>query len=57
MFQQYSGGIYSSKECNPNDLDHAILVVGYGGSGNESYWLIKNRYRDYNEKYRFNDKF
>jgi len=41
----YSSGVYYEPECGngPNDLDHAVLAVGYGTSAdNEPYWIIKN---------------
>jgi len=25
-----------------DDVDHGVLVVGYGQEGDEPYWLIKN---------------
>jgi len=40
-FMFYSSGIYSDPNCNPNDLDHALLVVGYGTSGSD-YWIAQN---------------
>ncbi|CAI9087270.1 OLC1v1021304C1 [Oldenlandia corymbosa var. corymbosa] len=42
-FQLYTGGIYDG-ECsnNPNDIDHAVLIVGYGSEGGEDYWIVKN---------------
>ncbi|XAR59252.1 Zingipain [Bertholletia excelsa] len=42
-FQLYTGGIYDG-DCSddPNDIDHAILIVGYGAEGDEEYWIIKN---------------
>ncbi|MED6155051.1 hypothetical protein PIB30_002267 [Stylosanthes scabra] len=42
-FQLYTGGIYDG-DCssNPDDIDHAILIVGYGSEGNEDYWIVKN---------------
>jgi cathepsin L len=40
------GGVYYSDECGwkPRDLDHAVLVVGYGTDPNTKadYWTIKN---------------
>lgn len=43
--QSYGGGIYRSSACTSSvyDLTHAVLVVGYGVHGNDSYWLIQNR--------------
>lgn len=42
-FQLYTGGIYDG-DCsdNPDDIDHAPLVVGYGSEGDEDYWIVKN---------------
>ncbi|XP_027338160.1 cysteine protease XCP1-like [Abrus precatorius] len=42
-FQLYTGGIYDG-DCssNPDNIDHAILIVGYGSVANEDYWIVKN---------------
>ncbi|XP_031095173.1 low-temperature-induced cysteine proteinase-like [Ipomoea triloba] len=42
-FQLYTGGIYDG-HCsdNPNDIDHAVVIVGYGSKGGKDYWIIKN---------------
>jgi hypothetical protein len=29
-FQFYRGGVYEDHRCSPYNLDHAVLVVGYG---------------------------
>ncbi|GAB1298281.1 Cathepsin L-like 3 [Apodemus speciosus] len=42
-FQFYKGGMYYEQECNSTNLDHAVLVVGYGEeSDGRKYWLVKN---------------
>jgi len=41
-FQFYEGGVYSSPYCSPYEIDHAVLVVGYGTYNGIPYWLIKN---------------
>ncbi|MCE5165951.1 hypothetical protein HAX54_013387 [Datura stramonium] len=42
-FQLYRGGIYDG-ECSsdPDNLSHAVLIVGYGSDGYDDYWIIKN---------------
>lgn len=39
-----STGIFEEPNCNPNNLSHAVLLVGYGSEGGQDYWIIKNRY-------------
>ena len=41
-FQLYKRGIYEPKKCSESQLDHGILVVGYGSLEGEEYWLVKN---------------
>lgn len=41
VFQFYSKGVIKSKACG-DDLDHAVLVVGYGTESGTDYWLLKN---------------
>ena len=41
-FEFYSGGIYNDYKCDPNDLTHAMLLVGYGTENGQDYWLLKN---------------
>ncbi|KAL3522488.1 hypothetical protein ACH5RR_015322 [Cinchona calisaya] len=47
-FQLYTGGIYDGNCSNdPNEIDHAVLLVGYGSEGGEDYWIIKNSWGTY----------
>jgi len=42
-FQLYEGGVYAPSGCDPNALDHAVVVVGYGVTDEgQAYWLIQN---------------
>ncbi|BFZ04431.1 hypothetical protein BsWGS_07471 [Bradybaena similaris] len=40
-FQSYRGGIFTDSNCN-YQINHAVLAVGYGTSGGQDYWLVKN---------------
>ncbi|XP_076127252.1 digestive cysteine proteinase 2 isoform X2 [Alosa pseudoharengus] len=48
-FTFYSHGVYYEPACKngTDDLDHAVLAVGYGVLDNQPYWLVKNSWSSY----------
>jgi len=47
--EDYTSGIidpWFDDECDPTELDHALLIVGYGVDsgdfGSTPYWIVKN---------------
>ena len=41
-FQFYNEGVYHDDDCSSENLDHGVLVVGYGTEDGKDFWLVKN---------------
>ncbi|XP_039767291.1 cathepsin W-like [Ornithorhynchus anatinus] len=44
LLQLYVGGVLhpTRSNCDPNFLNHNVLLVGFGFDNNSSHWILKN---------------
>jgi len=40
-FQFYTSGVFDNSGCGTN-IDHGVVVVGYGTQGTTPYWIVRN---------------
>jgi C1A family cysteine protease len=42
-FQEYESGVYEDPDCSAKELDHTLVLVGFGvNSRGEEYWICQN---------------
>jgi len=41
VFQFYSSGVFDNAKCGTN-VDHGVVVVGYGTASGANYWIVRN---------------
>ena len=42
-WHDYEEGIYSGCDATKNvDINHAVVLVGYGSDANGTYWTVRN---------------
>lgn len=48
-FRFYSSGVYYEPNClwRDDELDHAVMVTGYGSAHGEDYWMVRNSWSSY----------
>lgn len=41
-FQSYTGGVLTNSTSCGQNLDHAVVMVGYGTASGINYWIVRN---------------
>jgi cathepsin L len=41
-WHSYAGGVFNGCDQESPDINHAVVLVGYGEENNEKYWLVRN---------------
>jgi len=41
-FQFYQSGVYYDPNCSSSQLDHGVLIIGYGSENGTDYYLVQN---------------
>ncbi|XP_063001914.1 cathepsin S-like [Elgaria multicarinata webbii] len=41
-FFLFKYGVYDDPKCTEQNINHAVLVIGYGTQNGKDYWLVKN---------------
>lgn len=45
-FMSYTSGILDDDQCEINQPDHAVAVVGYGSENGIDFWIVRNSWGD-----------
>lgn len=40
--QSYTGGVANPQSCDPDQIDHCVVITGYGTENGTPFWTIRN---------------